>query len=147
MLLNYGVGEDSWVPWTVRTSNQSILKEISLECSLERHAEAETPTIWPPDMKSWLIGKDPDAGKDCRQEEKGMTEDEIVGWLHGLNGHEFGWTQGVGDGQGGLAYCSPWSCKESDMTELYWTEYNMKWKSSVSFQVMSDSQAPLSIEF
>ena len=69
-------------------------------------AEAETPILWPPDEKSWLIWKDPDAGKDWRQEEKGMTEDEMVGWHHWLSGHEFGWTPGVGDGQGGLACCS-----------------------------------------
>ena len=69
-------------------------------------AEAETPILWPPDAKSWLIWKDPDAGKDWRQEEKGMTEDEMVGWHHWLSGREFGWTPGVGDGQGGLACCS-----------------------------------------
>ena len=63
------------------------------------------------------LEKDPHAGKDGRQEEKGVTEDEMVGWHHGLNGHEFGWTLGVGDGQGGLVCCSPWGCKESDMTE------------------------------
>ena len=68
-------------------------------------AKAETPILWPPDAKSWLIGKDPDAGKDWGQEEKGTTEDKIVGWHHRLNGHEFGWTLGVGDGQGGLACC------------------------------------------
>ena len=85
--------------------------------------EAETPILWPPDMKSWLIGKDPDAGKDWGQEEKGTTEDEMVGWHHWLNGHGFGWTPGVGDGQGGLACCSSWGYKESDMTErLNWTE-------------------------
>ena len=67
--------------------------------------EAETPILWPPDAKSWLIGKDPDAGKDWGQEEKGTTEDEIVGWHHQLNGHGFGWTPGVGDGQGALACC------------------------------------------
>ena len=86
-------------------------------------AEAETPVLWPPDMKNWLIWKDPDAGKDWRQEKKGTTEDEMVGWHHRLNGHEFEWTPGVGDGQGGLAYCSPWGHKESDTTEwLNWTE-------------------------
>ena len=68
-------------------------------------AEAEAPILWPPDAKSWLTGKDPDAGKDWRQEEKGMTEDEMVGWHHWLNGHGFGWTPGVGDGQGRLASC------------------------------------------
>ena len=71
-------------------------------------AEAEAPILWPPDMKNWLIGKDPDAGKDLRQEEKGMTEDEIVGWYHWLNGQEFEQAPGVGDGQGSLACCSPW---------------------------------------
>ena len=80
-------------------------------------AEAETPILWPPDAKRWLIWEDPDAGKDWGQVEKGMTEDEMVGWHHRLNGHEFGWTLGVGDGQGGLACCSSWGCKESDTTE------------------------------
>ena len=71
------------VPWTARRSNQSILKEITPEYSFGRaDVEAETPILWPPDVKNRLIGKDPDAGKDCRQEEKGMTEDEMVGWHH-----------------------------------------------------------------
>ena len=78
-------------------------------------AEAETPILWPPDAKNWLIGKDPDAGKDWRQEEKGTTEDETVGWHHQLDGHEQ--ALGDGEGQGSLACCSPWSCKESDTTE------------------------------
>ena len=68
-------------------------------------------------MKNWLIGRDPDAVKDWRQEEKGMTEDEMVGWHHRLNGHEFEWTPGVGDGQGGLESCDSWGRKELDMTE------------------------------
>ena len=78
-------------PWTARRSNQSILKEISLEYSLEywTDAEIETAILWPPDVKNWLIWKDPDAGNDWRQEEKGTTEDEMVGWHHRLNGHEF----------------------------------------------------------
>ena len=85
-------------------------------------AEAETPTLWPPDTKNWLIGKDPNAGKDWRQE-KGTTGDEMVGWHHWLNGHEFEQASGVGDGQGSLACSSPWGCKELDMTErLNWTE-------------------------
>ena len=85
--------------------------------------EAETPIHWPPDAKSWLIGKDPDAGKDWGQEEKGMAEDEMVRWHHQLNGHGFGWTPGVGDGQGGLACCGSWGCKELDTTEwLNWAE-------------------------
>ena len=80
-------------------------------------AEAEAPILWPPDVKSWLIGKDPDVGKDWRQEEKGTTEDEMVGWHHRLDGHEFEQAPGVGDGQGSLVCCSPWDCKESDTTE------------------------------
>ena len=85
--------------------------------------EAETPILWPPDVKCWLIWKDPDARKDWRQEEKGTTEDEMVGWHHWLNGLEFEYTLGVGDGQGGLECCSPWGCKESDTTDrLNWTE-------------------------
>ena len=85
--------------------------------------EAETPILWPPDAKIWLIGKDPDAGKDWGQEEKGTTEDEMVGWHHWLDGHGFGWTPGVGDGQGGLACCNSWGRKESDTTErLNWTD-------------------------
>ena len=86
-------------------------------------AEAETPILRPPDVKNRLIWKDPDTGKDWRREEKGMTEDEMVGWHHQLNGHEFEWTLGVGDGQGGLVCCSPWGRKESDTTEqLKWIE-------------------------
>ena len=86
-------------------------------------AEAETPILWPPDVKSWLIWKDPDAGKDWWREEKGMTEDEMAGWHHRLDGHGFGWTPGVGDRQGGLACCGSWGHKESDTTErLNWTE-------------------------
>ena len=87
-------------------------------------AEAETPILRPPHAKSWLIGKDPDAGKDWRQEEKGMTEDEMVGWHHWLDGHGFGWTPGVGDGQGDLACCGSWGHKEMDATEwLNWAEH------------------------
>ena len=86
-------------------------------------AEAETPILWPPDAKNRLTRKDPDAGKDWSQEEKEMTEDEMVGWHHWLNGHEFEQALGVGDGQGSLACRSPWGRKESDMTErLNWTE-------------------------
>ena len=85
----------------------------------------ETPIFWPSDAKNWLIGKDPDVGKDWMREEKGMTEDETVGWHLGLDGHEFVWTLGVGDRQVGLICCSPWGCKESYMIEwLNWTELN-----------------------
>ena len=83
-------------------------------------AEAETLILWPPDLKNWLTGKDPDAGQDWRQEEKGTREDEMVGWHHRLDGHEFEQAPGVGDGQGGLACCSPWGHKELDLTELNW---------------------------
>ena len=92
-------------------------------------AEAETPILWPPDAKSWLIWKDTDAGKDWGQEEKGITEDEMVRWHHQLNGHGFGWTLGVGDGQGGLECCGSWGHQESDMAErLNWTECNPLWE-------------------
>ena len=86
-------------------------------------ATAETPILWPPDAMSWLMWKDPDAGIDWRQEEKGTTEDEMVRWHHWLNGHGFGSTPGVGDRQGGLECCSPWDHKESDRIEqLNWTK-------------------------
>ena len=89
--------------------------------------EAEALIIWPPDVKSWFIWKDSDAGKDLRQERKGMTEDEMVGWHQWLNGHGFGWTREVGDGQGGLVCCDSWGRKESDTPEqLNWTELNEK---------------------
>ena len=88
-------------------------------------AEADTPILWPPDVKNWLIGKVPDSGKDWRQQEKGTTEDEMAGWHHG---HEFEQALGVGDGQGSLACCSP-GCKESDMTEwLNWSETSCRVK-------------------
>ena len=86
-------------------------------------AEAKTPILWLSDVKNWLIGKDPDAGKDWRQEEKGTTEDEMVGWHHQLNGHESERALEVGDGQGSLACCSPWGHKESDLTEkMNWSD-------------------------
>ena len=89
--------------------------------------EAETPILWPHHAKSWLIGKDPNAVKDWGQEEKGMTEDEMAGYHHRLDRHGFGWTPGVGDGQGGLACCSLWGHKASDTTEwLNGTELNWK---------------------
>ena len=100
-------GDQSWV-FIVRTD-----------------AKAEIPILWPPHVKSWLTGKDSDAGRDRGQEEKGTTEDEMAGWHHWLNGRESEWTLGVGDGQGGLACCNSWGHKELDMTEwLNWTELN-----------------------
>ena len=111
------------VPCT-RRFNQSILKEISSGCSLVGlMLKLKLQYNWPHDAKSWLIGKDPDVWKDWGQEEKGMTEDEMVGWHHRFNEHGFGWTPGVGDGQGGLVYCGSWGRKESDTTEwLKWME-------------------------
>ena len=120
------------VSWTARRSNQSILTEISPWCSLEGlMRNSNTLATY---AKSWLIGKDPGAGRDWGQEEKGTTEDEMAGCHHRLDGHEFEWTPGVGDGQGGLECCDSWGCKESDMTErLNWTELrNWTEQSSIS---------------
>ena len=94
-------------------------------------AEAETPIFWPPHKKSWLIGKDSDAGRDWGQEEKGTTEDEMAGWHHRLDVHEFGWTPGVDDGQGELACCDSWGSQRVGhdwATELNWTEMAQWWK-------------------
>ena len=100
--------------------------------------EAETPILWPHHVKSWLIWKDPDAGKDWGQGEKGTTEDEMVGWHHQLNGHGFGWTLGVGDGQGGLGCCDSWGRKESDTTErLNWTELREVTKQELAMEEVS----------
>ena len=104
------------VPWIARRSNQPILKEINPEYSIER-TDAEASILWPPDAKSWLVWMDPNAGKDWKQEEKGMTEDQMVGWHHQFNGHEFEQIARDGEGLGTLSCCSPWGCKESDMTE------------------------------
>ena len=133
--------EESWAPknwyfWTVvlEKTLQSPLdcKQIQLVHPKgdkswvfigRADAEAETPILWPPNAKSWLIGKDSDVGRDWEQEEKGTTEDEMAGWHHWLDGHEFEWTLGVGDGQGGLACCDSWGLKEPDTTEqLNWNE-------------------------
>ena len=125
MLLNCGVGEDSWEslglqgdptnPFWRRSALRFLWKEW------RNDAKAETPVLWPPHAKSWLTGKDSDAGRDWGQEEKGTTEDEMARWHHRLDGHEFEWTLGVGDGQGGLVCCKSWGCKESDTTEwLIW---------------------------
>ena len=101
-------------------------------------AKAETPVLWPPHANSWLIGKDSDARRDWGQEEKGTTEDEMAGWHHRLDGHEFEWTPGVGDGQGGLACCNSWGRKELDTTErLDWTELKYIFKFSVLHILLS----------
>ena len=140
--------QESWVPknscfWTV-VLEKTLESPLDCKKFLPVHpkgdhslvffgrngAKAENPILWPPHVKSWLIGKDPDAGRDWGQE-KGTTEDEIAGWNHRLNAHEFGWTLGVGDRQGGLACSDSWGCKESDMTarlngtERNWTELNL----------------------
>ena len=98
-------------------------RDQSWVCIGRIDAEAEAPVLWPPYVKIWLIWKDPDAGKDGRQEERGMTEDEMVGWHHWLNGDGFGWTLGVGDGQGGLACYGSWGRRVGHdwVTELNWT--------------------------
>ena len=126
MLLNCGVGEDSLRgPWAARRSNPVHPKGNQSWIFVEMtDAEAETPILWPPDAKNWfIVSSDSDAGKDWRLEEKGTTEDEMVGWHHWLDGQQFEQALGVGDGQGSLACCSPWGHKESDMTEqLNWTD-------------------------
>ena len=115
------------VPWTARRTTQSYLKEISPGCSLEGlMLKLKLPILWPPDAKSWLIWKDPDAGKDWGQEKKGTTKDEMVGLHHRHNGHGFGWTPGVDDGQGGRVCWGSWGRKESDTTErLNWIELKL----------------------
>ena len=133
--------EEIWAPknWCFWTVVLKKTHESSLDCKEVQpvhpkedqpwmfigrtDAKAETPILWPPHAKSWLIGKYPDAGRDWEQEEKGMTEDEMAGWHHRLDGCEFEWTPGDGDGQGGLACCDSWDCKESDMAEwLIWSD-------------------------
>ena len=139
MNVRVGLYRKNWCFWTVvleKTLQSSLdCREIQPVHSrrdqswifIRTDVEAETPILWPYDVKSWLIWKDPDAGKDWRWEEKGTTEDEMAGWYHRLDGHEFGWTLGGGDGQGGLACLDSWGHKESNMTEwLNWTEMNWK---------------------
>ena len=148
--------KESWVPkngcfWTVLLENTL---ESPLDCkevqpvhpkgdqswvSIGRtDAKAETPMLWLPHVKSWLNGKDPDAGRDWGQEEKGTTEDEMTGCHHRLDGHEFEWTPGVSDGQGGLACCDSWGHKESNTNErLNWTESDPIELLITSFQALS----------
>ena len=103
-------------------------------------AEAETPILRPPNVKTWLIGKDPDTGKDWRQEQ--ITDDKMVGWHHRLDGHEFEQALGVGDGQGSLACCSPWDYKESDTTkQLNWTEQIINVPSIVQMRHIRETQS------
>ena len=132
--------KESWAPknWCLWTVVLEKTLESPLDCKEIQpvhpkgnqswifigRTDTEAPILWPPDAKNWFIGKDPDAGKDWGQEEKGMTEDEMVGWHHRLYGHEFEQTPGVGDRQGSLACCSPWVRKELDMTK--WLNW-LKW--------------------
>ena len=130
MLLNCGVGEDSWEPLGLQGDQPGHLKGDQSWVLIGRtDAEAETPILWPPHAKSWLIGKDPNAGRDWGQEEKGTIEHEMAVWHHWLNGHESGYTPGVGDGQGGLVCCDSWCRKTSGTSELLnWT----KWMSYIN---------------
>ena len=124
MRLNCGVGEDFWESLGLQRIKPVNPKAGQSWIFTERtDVEAEAPILWPPDAKNWLTGKDPDAGKDWGQEEKGTTEDEIVWWHHLLDAHEFEQALGVGDGKGSLPCCSWWGCRESDTTEwLNWTD-------------------------
>ena len=112
MCLNYGVGEDSWESLDSKEIHPVHPKGDQSWVFIGRtDSEAETPILWPPHAKNWFIGKDPDAGKDWGQEEKGVTEDYMVGWHNWLDGHEFEQALGVGNEQGGLVCCSPWGCR------------------------------------
>ena len=135
MLLNCGVGEDSESPLDCKEIKPVFPKGNQSWIFIGKtYAEVETPILWPPDARNWLYGKDPDAGKDWEQEEKGTTEDEMVGWHHRLYGYEFEQAPGVGDQQGSLECCCPWGGKESDMIErLNWTEKMLEWITSLSF--------------
>ena len=141
--------------WLVLKLNLFIIIVISMDCKEiqpvhpkgnqswvfigRTNVEAETPVFWPP-AKNWLIWKDPDVGKDWRQEEKGTTEDNMVEWHHQLDGHGFGWTPGVGDGQGGLACCGSQSRKESDTTEqLNWTELDLELSCLCETQILDNT--------
>ena len=124
MRLNCGVGEDSWKSLDCKEIQPAHSEGDQPWDFLGRNdAKAEAPVLWPPHVKSWLIAKDSDAGRDWGQEEKGTIQDEMAAWHHGLDGRQYEWTPGDGDGQGGLACCYSWGCKESDTTEqLNWTE-------------------------
>ena len=157
-LNEWGIPPKNWCFWTVVLEKTL---ESSLDCKEDQpvhpkgdqswvfigrtDAKAETPILWPPHAKSWLIGKDPDAGRDWGQEEKGVTEDEMAGWHHRLDGHEFEWTPGVGDGEGGLACCDSWGRKESDLTEgQNWTEVNQILQDSIHSFPLVRYSCPLS---
>ena len=123
MLFNCGVGEDPGGPLNCKIKPVNPKGNQSWMFIGRTDTKAEALILWPPDAKNWLVSKDPDARKGWRQEDKGMTEDEMIGWDHRLDGHEFEQAPVVGDGQGNLVCCSPWDHKESDMTErMNWTE-------------------------
>ena len=132
MLLNCGVGEDSW-----ESLDCKEIKTVNPKGNQPwiytggTYAEAEAPILWPPDAKSQLIRKDPDSGEDWRQGEKGMIEDEMVGWRHQLNGHEFEQDSGDREGQGSLACCSPWGHKQTRLSDWtivrWWMETKFWW--------------------
>ena len=129
MLLNCGVGEDSWESLGLQGDPTSPFWRRSVLAVLGRNdAKTETPVLWRPHAKSWLIGKDPDARKDWGEEEKGTTEDEMAEWHHRLDAHEFEWTPGVGDEQGGPVFCDSWGRKSwtwlSDWTDVNYTSPN-----------------------
>ena len=127
MLLNCGAGEDSWESLGLQGDPPLVHSEGDQPWDFfgRNDAKAETPILWPPHAKSWLIGKDSDAGRDWEQEKKGTTEDEMAGWHHWLDGCESEWTPRASDGQGGLVCFDSWGQKESDTTEwLNWTELN-----------------------
>ena len=119
MLLNCGAGEDSWESLGLQGDPTSPFWDFFGR----NDAKAETPVLWPPHVKSWLIGTVSDAERDWGQEKKGMTEDEMAGWHHWLKGRECEWTLGVGDGQGSLVCCDTWGCRVGHdwATELNWT--------------------------
>ena len=147
--------EEGWVPknWCLWTAVLEKTLESPLDCKEiqlvhpkgdqswvfigRTDAEAETPILWPPHVNSWLIGKDPDAGRDWGQEQKGTMDDEMAGLHHWLDAHEFGWTLGFGYGQGGLVCCDSWGHKELDTTErLNWTELKTFWTAKKTIKKM-----------
>ena len=138
MLLNCGVGEDSWKSLDCKEIQPVSPKGNQSWIFIERtDAEAETPILWQPDVKNWLNGKDPGAGKDCRQEEKEMTEDGMVGWHYWFNGHEFEQALGIGDGQESLVCYSPRVAKSQTKLSS-WTKLNFNLQ-SISLSKLSHS--------
>ena len=137
ILLNSGAGEDSSESLDCKEIKEVNPKGNQSWIFIGRaEAEVEAPMLWPPDAKSWLVRKDPDAGKDWGQEEKGMTEDEMVGWCHWLNGHKFEQAPGDGEGQGSLECCSPWGHKGFDRTEILTTKILNVWKILAKSELM-----------